>query len=76
MLTSAKSNDICNYIYIHIYIFFTDISKSESDDKVTYELKYLNNTATKTNKSSEVYITDIDNFKSELPIYPLKDTLG
>nr|KAF7408943.1 hypothetical protein H0235_013795 [Vespula pensylvanica] len=53
-----------------------DISKSESDDKVTYELKYLNNTATKTNKSSEVYITDIDNFKSELPIYPLKDTLG
>ncbi|KAL2731379.1 nardilysin-like [Vespula squamosa] len=51
-----------------------DIPESESDDEVTYDLMYLNNT--KTNKSSEVYITDIDNFKSELTTYPLKDTLG
>ncbi|XP_047363441.1 nardilysin-like [Vespa velutina] len=53
-----------------------DMSKLESDNKITYKLNYLNNKVTKANKSSEVYITDIDNFKSDLPIYPLKDTLG
>lgn len=62
---------MCVYIYIS---FFTDVSKPKNHKKTPYKLNYLNNTDTEADNSTEVYITDIDNFKSKLSIYSSNDT--
>ncbi|KAI4479428.1 hypothetical protein M0804_011213 [Polistes exclamans] len=51
-----------------------DNSTSENDNIVSYKLKYLNNNASKKN-NSDVYISDIESFRNELPIFAMKDTL-
>ncbi|KAK2589280.1 hypothetical protein KPH14_007833 [Odynerus spinipes] len=52
-----------------------DTSESVNDSKDKYVLEYLNNKYINANNSSVVHITNIENFKSNLSIYPMKDTL-